>query len=265
MEVRVMTFNLRFENDRDGENVWRNRKNLVVEVIERFTPSLLGTQEGTPAQLRFLDESLSGYRMHAPNRVWDDTCQYPTIFYREDMYRAMEGGESWLSCTPGVHRSKGWDSAFPRMMSYGLFEEIRTKRSVWAAVTHLDHIGVEARREQARIIADWMCTREGPRILMGDFNDIPASDAHGILTGSGVGLEDTWELLERAEDDRAMTHHDFHGVPQQCRMDWILVGPDFQVIDACIVRDQSEGRYPSDHFPYAAILKWRAAEGETIS
>lgn len=88
----------------------------------------------------------------------------------------LEGGEFWLSKTPFIHRSKDWDSAFPRMMNYGLMEDCETRRSFWVAVAHLDHIGAEARLEQAKILFGWVNNRSGPRILMGDFNDVPGSD-----------------------------------------------------------------------------------------
>jgi endonuclease/exonuclease/phosphatase family metal-dependent hydrolase len=53
-----------------------------------------------------------------------------------------------------------------------------------------------------------------------------------------------------------MTHHDFHGNCCKFRMDWILVTPEFRVLDAFIVRDHMNGRYPSDHFPYTVNLDW---------
>jgi len=258
--MRVMTFNLRFENELDGENAWNCRRDIVIEVVHRCAPSILGTQEGTLMQLDFLQEHLSGYRMHAPGRVLDETCQYPTLFYREEEFRALSGGEFWLSKTPAAHRSKDWDSAFPRMVSYGLFEELPTGRNVCAAVTHLDHIGKEARKQQAKIIVEWMLQQSEPCILMGDFNDTPASEVHEIITHPNIGLRDTWQILCRCEGRSSMTHHGFLGIPQRSRLDWILVGCQFDVIDAKIVYDHHEGRYPSDHFPYVTELKWRNSE-----
>jgi endonuclease/exonuclease/phosphatase family metal-dependent hydrolase len=54
-----------------------------------------------------------------------------------------------------------------------------------------------------------------------------------------------------------MTHHGFTGIPQKTRMDWVLVSKHFRVVDARIIRDNAEGRYPSDHFPYLVELEWR--------
>ena len=142
------------------------------------------------------------------------------------------------------------------MMNYGLIEDLETRKTLWIAVTHLDHMGAEARLRQAAILADWLAERPGPRILMGDFNDVPDSAVHRILSSPTTGLRDTWEVLDRREDEASMTHHNFRGVPQQCRMDWILVSEDFHVLDAVIVRTNRAGRYPSDHFPYAVEIDW---------
>ena len=51
--LRVMTFNLRFENEFDGENHWFNRRDFLVSMILKYRPHLLGTQEGKPAMLGF--------------------------------------------------------------------------------------------------------------------------------------------------------------------------------------------------------------------
>jgi endonuclease/exonuclease/phosphatase family metal-dependent hydrolase len=91
---------------------------------------------------------------------------------------------------------------------------------------------------------------------MGDFNDLPGSVVHQILTQPHTGLRDSWQILGRDEDDQSMTHHDFHGSPNKGRLDWILVSPHFRVKDAGIVRDRQNDRFPSDHFPYWVDLDW---------
>jgi len=258
--LRVMTFNLRFENHRDGLNAWENRRSEVAALIERHRPDLVGTQEGLPSQLRYLEETLSGYRLHAPGRFWDDTCQYPSLFYRLDAFDLLAGGEFWLSKTPAVHRSKDWDSAFPRMMSWARLGVRGGGRSLTAAVTHLDHIGTEARIRQACILAEWVAGQTPPVLLLGDFNDAPGSDVHRILTAPATGLSDSWEDLGMDGGENSFTHHGFTGVPQVGRIDWILVEKPLLASHARIVRDRSgNGSYPSDHFPYCVELDWEEA------
>ncbi|MHC4945353.1 MAG: endonuclease/exonuclease/phosphatase family protein [Planctomycetota bacterium] len=253
--MRAMTFNLRFENDRDGPDGWSFRRDMVVEIVTRYEPDLLATQEGKCTQLRFLEEQLPAYRMHAPGRVEDDTCQYPSLFFLHRKFHALEGGEFWLSKTPEIHRSKDWDSAFPRMMHHLRLRASDEETELWVVATHLDHIGGQARYNQAKIIRDWLKAREGPKIVMGDFNDSPDSRVHDVLTQADSGLSDTWEKLGRKEDKDSLTHHGFKGIPAKTRMDWILASSEIDVKDARIIKDQFNGRYPSDHFPYMADLE----------
>ncbi len=160
-QMRLMTFNIRFENEQDGSNAWVHRRELVARIIERYSPDIVGTQEAKWPQLIYLRDRLPGYVFYAPGRVVDETCQYPTLFYRQREFEVEEAGEFWLSKTPLVHRSKSWDSGFPRMMSYLKLTGRGGGRSFWAAVTHLDHIGSEARFEQASILSRWVKRARG--------------------------------------------------------------------------------------------------------
>lgn len=251
--MRVMTFNLRFENDKDGSNDWESRRSMVATLISDHAPDILGTQEGKWSQLVYLQEMLPDYRAFMPNRLYDPKIQCPTLFVQKERFEILEGCDIWLSETPEVHLSKSWDSAFPRMMSYCRIHDRSSGNKFYAGVTHLDHLGVDARRHQAEIIASWAKERKAPKIVMGDFNEEPGGDVHRILTAPETRLADTWEVLEKPEDETAFTHHGFTGTPQLARLDWILAG-GFDVLDAGIVRDQKGGHYPSDHFPYMVDL-----------
>ena len=252
--IHVMTFNIRFENKEDGPNAWIYRRDLVTALIRRYKPSILGTQEGMLHQLEYIRNALPEYRMHAPNRITTGTAQYPTLFMRSKELDVIDGDEFWLSKTPRSYLSKDWDSAFPRMMSYARVKHKDSENVLWVAVTHLDHMGTRARYEQAKIIAQWVNSLNSPAIVMGDFNDHPDSDVHHLLTSPATGLKDSWQLLGREENSASFTIHGFGGIPQKMRIDWILVTPEFHVMDARIIQDHNGESYPSDHFPYMASL-----------
>jgi endonuclease/exonuclease/phosphatase family metal-dependent hydrolase len=252
--MKIMTFNLRFENDRDGDNSWANRRRMVVDIINRYQPDILGTQEGKWNQLAYLDDCLPSYEAVMPGRIMDKKIQCPTLFVKKETGCILFARDFWLSKTPDVHLSMDWDSAFPRMIS---FAEIRIKapdQKIIAAVTHLDHLGVEARFQQAKIIGAWVKEQEQPVVLMGDFNEGPRSRIHTVLTSPETPLCDTWKTMGHGEAEKSFTHHGFNGIPQLSRMDWILADCSFQVTEARIIHDQVDGRYPSDHFPYVASL-----------
>lgn len=250
--MRVLTFNLRFANPEDGPNHWDFRKELVVDTILSCAPDLLGTQEGTVPQLEYLTRHLPGYLPLVGHRQVDPTCQYPTIFYRESL-EVKESWEFWLSQTPEVHRSLSWDSAFPRMVTFGLFRE--PGRSLWFYFinTHLDHVSALARLNGARMIREFFQGRPEPLILAGDFNEPPDAPVYQELTGPGRGFYDSWRALH-PQGPEPSTHHDFYGNPRGGRIDWILLTPPFVVKEVAVIEYNHQGRYPSDHFPYLAEI-----------
>jgi endonuclease/exonuclease/phosphatase family metal-dependent hydrolase len=245
----VMTFNLRFATPVDGANEWQFRKDLVVDIIRRHTPDLLATQEGTVPMLRFLEAQLPEYLPLTAHRRVDETCQYPTIFYRAGHFEVQESWEFWLSRTPAVHRSLSWGSAFPRLATYGLFQEEGRTEPFYFIDTHLDHISSEARLQGARMIRDHFMPLGRPLILAGDFNEAPQQPVYQELIREGGPWVDTWRAVH-APAEEATTQHGFNGEARGTRIDWILVTQPFRVRRAAIVADNQDNRYPSDHYPY---------------
>src|SRR3954453_19665447 len=117
--VRVMSFNIRYGTAKDGENAWEKRKEFLAETVAAFDPDLLGTQETLAFQRDFLAAKLAGYGVFAAGR--DDgkeAGEMAALFYREARFEKLAGGHFWLSETPDVPGSKGWDAALPRVATW---------------------------------------------------------------------------------------------------------------------------------------------------
>jgi endonuclease/exonuclease/phosphatase family metal-dependent hydrolase len=56
------------------------------------------------------------------------------------------------------------------------------------------------------------------------------------------------------------TFHGFQGGVDGGKIDYIMVLPNTKVLQAEILRDNKDNRYPSDHFPVTAVLRFGAAE-----
>ncbi|MEJ2069087.1 MAG: hypothetical protein P8X58_01550 [Syntrophobacterales bacterium] len=138
--------------------------------------------------------------------------QYPTIFYRQE-FQVKESGEFWLSETPEVHRSISWDSAFPRMVTYGLFQEPGRDLWFYFVDTHLDHVSAQARFQGTRLLHQFFQEKPQPLILVGDFNEPPDAAVHQELTCPGCRLMDTWRVLNAPGHDPP-TQHNFDGQPR---------------------------------------------------
>src|SRR4051812_5923933 len=108
-DVRVMSYNIRYANAADGENIWDKRKDFLAETIRAFDPDLLGTQETLARQRDDLAARLDGYGVLAAGR--DDGREaggMMAIFYRKARFEKLDARHFWLSETPDRAGSKSW-------------------------------------------------------------------------------------------------------------------------------------------------------------
>lgn len=257
--MKVMSFNLRLSAAADGENVWPNRRELVIETIRRYGPDVLGVQECLPDQKVFLEERLADYTAVGVGR--DDgreAGEHALILFRSKQFERVEDGTFWLSRTPGVAGSVGWDATLPRIATWVKLREREYGREFVMVNTHFDLAGVESRVHAAGLIREFVDTRaEGvPVVISGDFNAHSTEPAYEVLLrGEGRELCDTL-LVERGEEaHQEGTFHGFTGEAQaNRRIDWIVCSQEWRVASAGVDRFNQQGRYPSDHFPITAKL-----------
>ena len=263
--LRVMTFNLRHAGAvEDGENGWAHRRDLVIDTIRGYGPDLLGTQECLAEQGDFLGERLPDYEMVGVCR--DDGCRLgeaAAILFCRERFERLDAGDFWLSETPATIGSRGWDARLPRICSWVRLRERSSNRDILFLNTHFDHLGSAAQVASAKLIRDWLWSqpRRPPVIITGDFNIGPGSEPWNRLTDEqGLALVDAIESV-RPQGPPLGTFHGFTGQDTGERIDWILCSQHFAVLSAAIVGTDREGRYPSDHFPVTADLRWRVSDG----
>ncbi|MGH8223340.1 MAG: endonuclease/exonuclease/phosphatase family protein [Woeseiaceae bacterium] len=261
LSVDVMSFNIRYGTADDGDNAWPRRKDLVYDVIRERNSDFVGLQEALRFQIDGIREVVPGYGEVGVGR--DDGRQggeYSAILYRLDRWRTVHSGTFWLSDTPDVPGSMSWGNEFPRLATWARFVEKTSGRSVWVINTHFDHRSQPSREKSAALLASRIADREpdDPVIVTGDFNAGEDNPAITYLTNgrsrSPIRLVDTFRVLHR-ETGGIGTFSGFEGRRDGPRIDYVFVAPEAQVQEAGIVREQRDGRYPSDHFPvYAKIV-----------
>lgn len=175
--LRVMTFNIRYANPDDGPDYWDNRREAVVRMVRDCRPDILGIQEGLAPQVDFLDSALTDYTYVGVGR--DDGAragEYAAIFYRDSLFTPLEQGHFWLSETPDTP-SMGWDAVCIRIATWVRLLDKASGHELLVFNTHFDHVGVEARRESARLLLERVHAFGDsiPTLIMGDFN-YPVTD-----------------------------------------------------------------------------------------
>lgn len=170
----VGTYNIRYNNPNDEKesNAWTQRCSHLCDFINFEQPEIFGTQEVLVDQLYDLIKGLDGYDYIGVGR--DDgkeKGEYAAIFYKKEQLRLLESGNFWLSTTP-EKASLGWDAACIRICTWGKFQDISTGMQFLFFNTHMDHVGVIARRESAQLILNQIkqLAKGVPTILTGDFN-----------------------------------------------------------------------------------------------
>ncbi len=180
-DISVISFNIRVDNAADGTNVWRNRRDAVVTMIERERPMLLGLQEAQPHQITYLSEHCPDYAWYGLGR---DTGKVPpatdsyaaeetmAVFWRTAELELLDKGTFWLSETPD-QVSKGWDASYRRTCTWAGFRHKKSGQTCYFFNTHLDNDGKVAREESIRLLVSRMKTINSKRrvsFLTADFN-----------------------------------------------------------------------------------------------
>ncbi|CAK4076646.1 unnamed protein product [Aphanomyces euteiches] len=267
--MSVMTFNLRFAGANDGWNGWDYRKDHLIELINRYKPTVMGTQEGLKDQLAEIHSKLLGnYERFGVER--EPNGEFEQIFYDADKVTKLDGGNYWLSDNPEVPNQKAWDAPCVRMVTWCRFQIKATKQEFVFINTQFDHMSERSRIKSSELI--WKRIQEEwsldmPIFLVGDFNTYRYTSVYKYLTTEeGPNLAEAWKTADKTIGDVSYTYHGWAGVdndgekaPNVVRaanhIDWILYRPrNMKVLSTEVITESRGGRYPSDHYPIHAEL-----------
>ncbi|GAB9462552.1 hypothetical protein Gpo141_00000041 [Globisporangium polare] len=262
MNFKVMTFNLRFAGGNDGWNSWRYRKDHVAEIINRYHPVLMGTQEGLKDQLTELAALLEHpYARFGVER--EENGEFEQIFYDTSVLEKLDDGDFWLSETPDSFGTKGWDAACVRLVTWGKFRVRATRQELFFFNTQLDHVGPNSRAQGSRLL--WRRIKEiagatAPLFLVGDFNTYRHTETYSYFTteSDGPKLLEAWPESKSKIGSVSYTYHGWAGVDNDGErgavvaanhIDWIFYRPQMSVLTTEVITESRDGRYPSDHYP----------------
>ena len=255
--LSVMTFNMRSDNPEDGQNNWRFRRERIAGVIKAQEVDVLGTQELLSNQFDDLSGLLTGYQGVGVGRLdGAESGEYCAVFFRKDRFTLLDSGTFWLSETPEVVGSLGWDGACERIATWVVLRD-RDGRELFFIDTHLDHVGQVARDEGVSLLMKRIETLSGgrPVILTGDFNSEPGSSVVAHVQKDGVLRDAKAIAAQRSGTDWSFS--DFGQIPEAERplLDYIFVSGDIEAVRYEVLPDTFDGGYVSDHAPVMAVVK----------
>ena len=260
LDVNVMTFNIRLDHAGDSLNNWQYRKDVAAQTIRENDIDILGMQEVLVNQMNDMKERLPEYTTVGVAREDGiDKGEFSPLFYKKDKFSEMESGTFWVSETPEIAGSKGWDASYIRVATWAILEEKETGKQIFAINTHLDNDGRIARKEGGNlIIKKTQELGKGlPIILTGDFNDTPDSEAIKNITDTAHPnyLIDSKSIAVK-KTGTDWTFHDFGRLPENERplLDYIFVNKQIKVSDYIVLPDTLNGTYVSDHKAVVAKL-----------
>ena len=217
--LKVLSFNIRYNNPNDGENSWPNRSEHVKNFLWSESPDIIGFQEVLHNEVLELDHALFNYnfserqytRIGVGREDGKTKGEYSPIYFRSNRFQLISSKTVWLSQTPDKP-SKGWDAACERIATFALLFDDELKDTLLVVNAHWDHLGVVARQESAKLILKEIegFTSIQNIIFMGDLNCAPEDPAlkkiRAEFSDAGIGISSkvgTFNNFERAANPKA--------------------------------------------------------------
>ncbi|MDR1406898.1 MAG: endonuclease/exonuclease/phosphatase family protein [Tannerella sp.] len=256
--LRVATFNLRMDTNRDGENAWQYRSEMVNGLIRFHDFDIFGTQEGFKHMLDDLTATGDYARIGSGRDDGRDAGEHSAIVYRTDRFEVLDRGDFWYSETPAVP-GKGWDATCcNRICSWGKFRDRASGKVFYFFNSHYDHEGRVARRESSKLLLEKIRTVAAgfPVFATGDYNATPDDEPIQTLLADGL-LKDAYVLSEQKPYGPKGTFQGFDAkAPLNDRIDFIFVTGEIRILKYGVLTDRIRERFPSDHFPVMTVVEF---------
>lgn len=255
--MKLLSCNVRVSGAKDGDNSWPFRKEICAQQIAKQNAGIVCFQEMTATQFEFLSNALPEYKSYGIAEDAIGKNPVNCIFYRPDLFTLIFASGYWLSETPHIPTTKSWESQYVRLANWVRLKENKTGVEFRLINTHLDNVGLLARENQARLIVEdcQAYPKEYPQILTGDMNEDFTYNA--IKTFKAGGWTDTYHLIHQTENP-GHTYHGYEGEKHQAimgKIDWIFTRGKIKTLDAEIIKESVNGKYPSDHYFISAKVE----------
>lgn len=176
--LNVGCFNIRFKTTADqGELSWDNRKSYVARTIIDFKYDIVGVNEmnagSQQEDMKSLLPEYSFVEWGGNSSTVPNQGTVNAVLFRTDKFDLLEEGHYFL-CTDPSKSLISWDNSSGNKR-FTVWAKLRVKETgelFYYFITHLDHLGSDARNEGTRINIEKVRSISGhyPAIICGDHN-----------------------------------------------------------------------------------------------
>lgn len=250
VETNIMSFNICVSGS--GENVWENRKEAVIGLLNNSGADVISMVEVTPAQYEYIKENINE-KYDVIHYIREDATTQAeglAIAYNTEMFDMVSNDRFWLSDTPDKP-SLGWDAAYYRICVNGLLKHKETGGLLDIYAVHLDHVGQQARENGMKLVTDRAMKKGHNAAVMGDFNFAPSE------TGSYNAIADSMQdcMTTAPVTETGSTYQDFGNKDSGYPIDYIFVSEKnmspltFDIVTEKWTNSDNEEKFYSDHYP----------------
>ena len=253
--ISIMNINIRYINNIDGINIWKNRRNKLLELLLNKCTDVFFFQEITKPQSTFIDKYLSSfYEFVGEYRDSTNSSEKCSIYVNKLKYTIIHSGQFWLSSTPYIPGSNDFGNFFPRICTWASFKQIEGISLLFMNV-HLDHANKRAHLPCIKILLE-----EEQKIEM------KYPDIKFVFIGGCFYCEEKDEeinYIKKRGYNEIKFENTYHGFTGKANNHWDYMfwkekdGEDIELKDVYVLKkeatiDKDKNYYVSDHFPVYA-------------
>ncbi len=255
--LKILDYNIRCVDDGEGKTIF-DRSMRFEDLVDRYSPDIMGLQEATHNWIMFLEETfLDEYEMRYMYRAASSKESTP-ILWKKDKFELLDEGYFWLSDTPEVS-SKGWGSKHFRICNWVKLKVKKTGKEFLFFNTHLTGETTCAINSENLIIdraKELGGFTDYPVFLTGDFNFAPWSDPYNNLVATFVDTNDALGFDETATNNGYNERDE--GSSGNSIKDYVMFSPELVLpLKYKVLNEKIMDGYISDHrgvYVEAALL-----------
>ena len=149
VSMKILTCNMRGYGEGDGENAWKHRKDICVDIIRAEAADIICFQE--MMQIADMRASFPDYGVYGMFHEAHERYPRNCIFFRNDSYNMISCSGYWLSENPHVPGSKSLGGACMRLANWVLLEDRAAKTEFRGGNTILT-ISAREREKNRRLL-----------------------------------------------------------------------------------------------------------------